>query len=632
MKKFFLLTGLCAAIFLSCFPQLHAQTLTPPAIAAPQLKWAYGGCFASWCQTGWYSSPAVADLNNDGKAEIVWGAYDVVALQGDDASLLWRAASNKRVWPGVAIDDLDHDGVLDIVVGRSGDLLTVYTASGAERWSRSPFGLGELRTLAVADLDQDGSTEIVVGRAGDGSTRQVSVYEPNGNLRPGWPARRDNDAGYGWGMFNQNVAVADMTGDGIAEIMAPTDTHYITGLRPDGSQLPVSSIYGSGKVWSEVGFHVDHAVDLRGYAKCGIEHRPNFANSAPIIDDLDGDGSRELIVIGNVYNCGTNPYTDLYLIPFVMRADRTRWTASGFDWTALPSDPGTRPLSQNYNVIENSQPSAVSADLDNDGHKEILFSSYDGRVYAYWLDKTQHGSWPYTVPGQGINFASEPAVADLDNDGQAEVILATWPQKTSGQSGQLIILSSQGQLLHRLNLPAPRSGDWNGSLAAPTLANIDGDADLEIILGTAHSGVVVYDLPNTSGARILWGTGRGSFQRNGLAPLSGPSLQVTPSSQVLRASAQANFLISLHGVSMNESYTLQVSADQPGLKLQLSDNSIAPGTPVTLLVTDTHSQNELKTGIYYTVTISASSNQATAQRKISILVGGTQVMLPSIMR
>ena len=59
------------------------------------------------------------------------------------------------------------------------------------------------------------------------------------------------------------------------------------------------------------------------------------------------------------------------------------------------------------------------------------------------------------------------------------------------------------------------SPDWNGALAAPTLADIDTDADLEVVLNTAHSGFVAYDLPGTANAKILWGTGRGSYQRNG---------------------------------------------------------------------------------------------------------------------
>ncbi len=89
------------------------------AVPAPVLKWAYGGCFSSGCQTGWYSSPVVVDLDGDGGREIVSGSYDVVALAGAGGSLKWRAASGGRVWPGIAIGDLAHDGRFGIAVGRS---------------------------------------------------------------------------------------------------------------------------------------------------------------------------------------------------------------------------------------------------------------------------------------------------------------------------------------------------------------------------------------------------------------------------------------------------------------------------------------------------------------------------------
>jgi hypothetical protein len=69
-----------------------------------------------------------------------------------------------------------------------------------------------------------------------------------------------------------------------------------------------------------------------------------------------------------------------------------------------------------------------------------------------------------------------------------------------------------------INLPAAYSGEWNGALAAPTLADIDGDPDLEVVLNTAHSGFVAYDLPGTAGAQILWGTGRGNYWRDGYIP------------------------------------------------------------------------------------------------------------------
>ncbi len=515
--------ALAVALLAGGWPAPAALRPAAAAISAPVLKWQRGGCFSSWCQTGWYASPAVADLDNDGQPEVIWGSYDLVALNGQDGTLQWRASSGNRVWPGVAVADLTGNGSLEIIVGRSGDQVTVYNAAGGVVWTRNPFGAGEVRTLAVADLETDGQLEVIVGRASGGSTRQLNVFNANGDVRAGWPARRDGEPGYGWGMYNENVAVADLNNDGYKEIIGPTDTHYLTALDRNGNQLAANAIYGAGKVWSQVGVHVDHAVDLRGYANCGLEHRPNFANSAPAIGDLNGDGVPEIVVPGDVYDCaiGDDVYGDLYVIPWILKMDRTRWSAGAYNWTVLPAPAANaRPLSEDYSVIENNVHNAVLADLDGDGLREILYPSYDGRVHAYWLDKTQHGCWPYEVnqAGEGfLRFASEPVVVDLENDGKAEVIFTTWTQKGSQAAGQLVIASYLGGALYTVNLP--RSGDdWDGALGAPTVANIDADADLEVVVGTAHMGVVAYDLPGTAGARLLWGTGRGTYLRAGTPP------------------------------------------------------------------------------------------------------------------
>ncbi|NTV37584.1 MAG: VCBS repeat-containing protein [Anaerolineales bacterium] len=85
---------------------------------------------------------------------------------------------------------LTGDGTLEVIVGRNGDQVTVYDRFGSVVWTRNPFGSGEVRTLAVADLETDGVLEIVAGRASGGSTLQLKVFEPNGSVRPGWPARR----------------------------------------------------------------------------------------------------------------------------------------------------------------------------------------------------------------------------------------------------------------------------------------------------------------------------------------------------------------------------------------------------------------------------------------------------------
>lgn len=497
--------------------------------AAPVFKWAYGGCTPSNCQSGWYSSPAVANLDADPALEVIYGSRDVVALGGSDGSLRWRASNAQRVWPAVAVAELVSGGGLKIVVGRGGNQLHVYNADGSVAFTRSPFAGGEVRSLALADLENDGNLEIVLGRASSGGTEQMTVYEHDGSLRPGWPARRVGEAGFGAGMYNQNIAIADIDNDGMAEIYGPTDTHYITVLAPNGDQRRANSVYGlsSGqpKTWAQVGVHVDQAADLAGFANCGVQHRPNFANAAPAIADLDGDGSLELIVPGDVYDCAIgDPAGDLYYLPWILRADRTRWAGSGFDWLMLPT-PGASggPLIQGqFSTIEDAVVNAVTADLDGDGQREILFPSYDGKLHAWWLDRTQKHSWPFVVPGSGFNFAAEPVVVDLDADGRAEVIFTTWPQKGGNAVGKLYVLNHQGQVMHSLDLPAPRGGTWNGGLAAPTLSQLDADSDLELVIGTSFSGAVAYDLPGSAQARVLWGTGRGNLLRNGLAPDSSP--------------------------------------------------------------------------------------------------------------
>jgi hypothetical protein len=630
---FFFAFGL-TLLLLAGFPT-PTQAVPTRVVNAPVLKWAYGGCFSSWCQTGWYASPAVANLDADPQAEVIWGSYDVVALDGLNGSLQWRAANGSRVWPGIAVADLTNDGDLEIIVGRGGDQVTVYNHLGGVEWTRNPFGNGEVRTLAVENLDTEAEFEIIVGRASGGATKQLNVYEANGSVRSGWPARRDGESGYGWGMYNENVTVADLNNDGFKEVIGPTDTHYITALAHNGDQLPANAIYGAGKVWSQVGVHVDHAVDLRGYANCGVEHRPNFANSAPAIADVNSDGVSEIIVIGNVYNCGTNPYTSLYLMPFILNLDRTRWSGSGYDWTAIPAPgPSGPPLSEDYNVIENIAPNAVIADLDNDGFKEILFPSYDGKLHAYWLDKTQHGSWPYDVPGSGFRFASEPAVADLDNDGYAEVIFTSWPQKGGNRIGQLHILNYLGLPLYTLDLPAPKSGTWNGSLGAPTIDNIDTDADMELVIGTVASGVVAYDLPGTANTRILWGTGRGSYKRTGVsAAEEGFSLNANPSVRTIDPGGVATYTLKVQNVSaFTSSVTLNINNPAPGeLGLNPTSSTFTPPGQITLTITDLTPGPPLP-GQWYNIPVVATGGGITRTSSVNLLVGGSDAYLPVILK
>ncbi len=498
-------------------------------VSAPVLKWQKGGC-THWCQTGWYASPAVADLDGNGTQEVIWSAYSLFVVEGETGNEVWTVASGHdrseagadnvgRTWPGIVVADVDGDDALEIVTAHSGGYVSVYNGNGyfEPGWPQRPTS-HELRGLAVYDLDDDGTLEIIVTGA---VYEKVNtwVYEHDGTLRDGWPQLSD-DSGYAYGVFNDNAAVGDLDGDGAGEIVVPSDVHYICAYEPNSTQIPAHTMY-DGKGWGKVGVWESLDTELRGWGRCdgtrAESYRTNFAHGPSVIADVNGDGAQEVIATGNVYDCNVGHPPGKYNGVYVFNADRSRFNTGGFDWRSLPVDTGA-PLTEDYGVIENNQPNPAVADLDGDGNLEIIYSSYDGRVHAFWLDKTEHHHWPYSVYNSGegfFRFASEPVVADLDNNGEAEVIFGSWTQKGSNRVGKLHILDMRGNLLQEVEVPTPTSKDWNGILPAPTLTNIDSDPDLEAVVGTAYTGLCAYDLPGTANARILWGTGRGNYQRSG---------------------------------------------------------------------------------------------------------------------
>jgi hypothetical protein len=509
-------------------PRVESHQMASP-LPDPFLQWAYGGCYSSWCETGWYSSPAAIDTNGDNQYDqVIASAYSLFALDGKTGSLVWRVGStSNRTWPGIVVADIDQDNQQEIVIAQSGGYVSAYRLDGSLKWQKQPAGnSGELRGLLSADLDGNGSPlEIVVTRA-YGSAKNTWVLDSSGNTRANWPQLpldNNNSNGYGWGVYNANAAAADINRDGRLELVVPSDVHYINAYEPDGSPILAKQTLYPGKYWGQVGVWESLVPEQRGWGACDgkrVEsYRANFADGPAVLADVNGDGLREVVAVGNMYDCFAGYPPSRYMALFIFNPDRSRFNKDGFDWSTIPINTGA-PLSEDYNVIESVEPNPVVADLDGDGKQEILYSSYDGRVHAFWLDKTEHGSWPYSVYKSSENvyrFASEPVVADLNNDGKADVIFTSWTQKGSNQNGKLHILNSEGQMLSEINLPNPRSStvSWNGGLAAPTLADIDGDSNLEVIINTANSGVVVYDLPHTSHARILWGTGRGNFNRTG---------------------------------------------------------------------------------------------------------------------
>jgi hypothetical protein len=87
---------------------------------------------------------------------------------------------------------------------------------------------------------------------------------------------------------------------------------------------------------------------------------------------------------------------------------------------------------------------------------------------------------------------------------------------TSDDVSHLIILNSSGEAVHRVSIAG------RGSMSVPSLADVDGDGILEIVIslkdqiGGGLGGVQIWDVASAHVASIPWPTGRGNNLRNGL--------------------------------------------------------------------------------------------------------------------
>ena len=79
-----------------------------------------------------------------------------------------------------------------------------------------------------------------------------------------------------------------------------------------------------------------------------------------------------------------------------------------------------------------------------------------------------------------------------------------------------MVLSASGRRLHDIRLRGQGSdGNGIGVPAAPSIADLDRDGRLEIVVSTFDHGIDVYRVPRSRGGRLPWPTGRGNLLRTG---------------------------------------------------------------------------------------------------------------------
>lgn len=278
------------------------------------------------------------------------------------------------------------------------------------------------RSITSADLNGNGHPDIVTG---NDLSRDISVLLSDGaggyHTAVSYPVS-------GAGMFSVKVAIGDINGDGIADIVAggfdaqhlqvflgdghgnfPTSQFVSFGGDSEPSGLAVGDIDGNGHIDIVVALQDEHAIHVlrnqgSGNFTVSAQLPVGAYASAPVLVDLDSDGQLDIVAA----------------VPAQHRLVVFRGDGSG-GW--LP--PSQHPLPTAV------QPNNLAvADFDGDGYLDVISANANGpfgggnlpgSVTVFRGDGQGGLISPVSIQLEGIGRADAIVAADFNGDGRPDV-------------------------------------------------------------------------------------------------------------------------------------------------------------------------------------------------------------------
>ncbi len=427
------------------------------------------------------TSATLADLDNDGTAEIVVGHGEVNVLRHDGTSLPgWpRLVDPSRprsfTLHAPALGDIDGDGQMEVVASNNMGQIAAWHVDGSALpgypIQEAPFGHG---AIALADVDNDGVLDIVSNRKDFG----LHVRRGSGEYLPGW----DSPPIVGSNPPNGST-VADLDGDGDAEIVV---SYHVEA---PGTASPMENV----AVFNAVG-------DLApGFPK-SLD-----SPSGHTVGDLDGDGDLEIVV--------TTQRQTVYAYHHD-GSDVSRWPVF-FD-----------------ELEDNRLGHPTAGDIDGDGRAEIAFGEYSllgrGRSLLHLLDNAEGEElempgWPVSG-GRAIMPLpySACALVDVDEDSLPEILSSRTTPYTWSSGGPIF------EVIHSDGTKSPTysktvsSGDPAALDTTPAVADTDGDGLLEAVWIGSDGVVYQWDTDIDAANAQPWPMYMGNPQHSGYnRPLNG---------------------------------------------------------------------------------------------------------------